>query len=265
LTFNPEAALPLTQWDMVVLNSSAGKDSAAMMDRVVAQADHDGLPRTRISVLHCDLGREEWPGTKELAQEHAAHYGLDFHVYSRNKHSLLEEVRQRRKWPSSTARYCTSYYKREPGLRYFTFLGKASYARILNCYGFRAEESPARKKKPVFERYKRACTGQREVWNWLPIHAWTEEQVWERIRQAGTRPHPAYAIGMPRLSCRFCIFAPRAALILSGKHNPELLADYVQVEKEIGHTFRKELSLADIQAAVERGEDAGPMTGAWNM
>jgi hypothetical protein len=46
---------------------------------------------------------------------------------------------------------------------------------------------------------------------------------------------------MPRLSCCFCIFSPRSALLLAAKHNPELLAQYVAVEKQIGHRFRKEL------------------------
>lgn len=29
-------------------------------------------------------------------------------------------------------------------------------------------------------------------------------------------------LGMPRLSCCFCIFSPRSALLLAGKHNPGL-------------------------------------------
>jgi hypothetical protein len=51
---------------------------------------------------------------------------------------------------------------------------------------------------------------------------------------------------MPRLSCCF-IFSPRSALLLARKHKPELLAEYVKVEKQIGHRFRKELSLAGVQ------------------
>ena len=62
---------------------------------------------------------------------------------------------------------------------------------------------------------------------------------------------------MPRLSCCFCIFSPRSALLLAGKHNPELLAEYVAVERRIGHRFRVDLSLADIQAALCRGEQPG--------
>jgi hypothetical protein len=69
---------------------------------------------------------------------------------------------------------------------------------------------------------------------------------------------------MPRLSCCFCIFSPRSALLLAGKHNPELLAEYVAVEKQIGHRFRKELPLAEIQDALAKGEQPGKVTD-WFM
>ena len=69
---------------------------------------------------------------------------------------------------------------------------------------------------------------------------------------------------MPRLSCRFCIFAPKAALVLAGKHNLPLLKEYVAVEKEIGHDFRKDFKIAAVLAEVEAGKDAGPVAD-WKM
>jgi len=71
------------------------------------------------------------------------------------------------------------------------------------------------------------------------------------------RHHPAYDLGMPRLSCCFCIFSPRSALLLAGKHNPELLAEYVELERSIDHRFRLELPLASIQEALANGEEPG--------
>ena len=142
---------------------------------------------------------------------------------------------------------------------------RAPHVRILNCMGLRAQESPARAKKVAVEENTRMSNNSRTVITWLPLLAWTEEQVWERIRQSGVRHHYAYDLGMPRLSCCFCIFAPKAALILAGRANPELLEQYVQVEKRIGHTFRKDLALAEIQEAILAGEQAGAMDGKWNM
>jgi 3'-phosphoadenosine 5'-phosphosulfate sulfotransferase (PAPS reductase)/FAD synthetase len=136
--------------------------------------------------------------------------------------------------------------------------------RILNCLGLRAEESPARAKKVPFRFDQQASNGKRAVFTWLPLHDWTTAQVWERIRQAGLESHPAYVLGMPRLSCVFCIFSPRNALVLAGKHNPGLLKEYVAVEKEIGHRFRADLSLADVQRALDAGEQPGPVHN-WAM
>lgn len=256
----------------IVVNSSAGKDSQAMLDYVVELARDAGVAH-RLVVVHADLGRVEWDGTRELAEEQAAHYGARFEVVRRPQGDLLDHIRNRGKFPSSTARYCTSDHKRGQVSRLHTQLAKEARAagvegqvRILNCMGFRSQESPARAKRVPIETDARNTNGRRLVVNWLPIHDWLEPQVWARIAQAGTRHHPAYDLGMPRLSCCFCIFAPREALMIAGKANPELLAEYVNLEREIGHQFRGQpgkkgsLALAEIADALERGEDLGDVT-----
>jgi len=261
--------LPSYRW--VVINSSAGKDSQAMLDYVVELCDKAVIPRSRLVVAHADLGRVEWPGTRQLAEEQARHYGLAFHAVSRPQGDLLDHIAKRGMFPSPAARYCTSDHKRTPVQILFTRLVKQAHAegscypvRLLSCMGLRAQESPARAKRQPFAHDERASNGRRHVDVWLPIHGWTVDAVWQRIRASGLRHHPAYDLGMPRLSCCFCIFAPRSALLLAGKHNPELLADYVAVERRMGHTFRKELPLAEIQAALARGEQAGPVLD-WTM
>jgi 3'-phosphoadenosine 5'-phosphosulfate sulfotransferase (PAPS reductase)/FAD synthetase len=93
--------------------------------------------------------------------------------------------------------------------------------------------------------------------DWVPLHAWTARHVWDRIRASGVPHHPAYDLGTPRLSCCFCTFSPRPALLLAGPHNPELLAQYVEVERRIGHRFRVDLSLAEVQQALRQGEPPG--------
>jgi 3'-phosphoadenosine 5'-phosphosulfate sulfotransferase (PAPS reductase)/FAD synthetase len=240
-------------------------------------------------VVHCDLDEEEWPGTRELAAEHAAHYGLRFEVVKRTGgqgRSLLQEIEHRGKWPSSVTRYCTSYYKREPALKLLTQLTRellaarshgvrtvrtgrshgANPVRILNCYGFRAEESPRRRKLPAFQVNRRATARTvRLVEDWLPIQDWTTDEVWARNRQAGTRHHYAYDLGMKRLSCRFCIFAPKGQLMIAARHNPELFEKYVAVEERIGHRFRVELSLVEVRDALASGEAPPADDGTWNM
>ena len=56
---------------------------------------------------------------------------------------------------------------------------------------------------------------------------------------AGTRSHAAYAAGMSRLSCRFCVLSSRADLVCSARLNPDLADRYAEVERGIGHRVRR--------------------------
>lgn len=259
----------LTEWDIILVNSSAGKDSQAMLDFVVKMAEAQGV-KDRVVVVHADLGRVEWEGTRELAETQARHYGVRFEVVSRNE-DLLTQIEKRGMWPSSTARYCTSDHKRDQIKKVMTKLtaelsSLGRPVKILNCMGLRAEESPARAKKSAFVLNK-ASNGKRIVWDWLPILDWTLAQVWNRINQSGVPHHRAYDLGMPRLSCVFCVFAPKSALMIAGKYNPQLLDAFVQVERKIGHTFTSKMKIESIQTALAAGEPVGlvQIDGNWNM
>jgi 3'-phosphoadenosine 5'-phosphosulfate sulfotransferase (PAPS reductase)/FAD synthetase len=259
--------IDLSQWDVIVINTSAGKDSQAMMDYIVEIAKAQGV-LNRVMAVHADLGRVEWKGTRELAEEQCAHYGLNLTVVRREKGDLLTQIEERGMFPDSQNRYCTSDQKRDQISKVFTQIVKqlnlGRQVRILNCMGLRAEESAMRAKKPGMVIDTRNTNAKREVTTWLPIHHWLVGEVWNRIKLSGVRHHPAYDLGMPRLSCVFCIFAPKAALMIAGKANPELLTEYVRVEKKIGHTFRNGFRLEEIQEAIARGEQPGEIT-TWNM
>jgi 3'-phosphoadenosine 5'-phosphosulfate sulfotransferase (PAPS reductase)/FAD synthetase len=271
--------IDLREYDVILVNSSAGKDSQAMLAFLVWLADRQGVDRSRLLVVHADLGRVEWSGTRELAEEQARAYGLRFVVVQRAE-DLLDQVVTRRRnldaeaaeleaagesagaqrkrdtpaWPSSTARYCTSDQKTHQVAKLMTQLaaehraaGNPDPIRILNCLGIRAAESPARAKKEAYGRDS-ASNGRRTVTRWLPIFGWTNREVWAVIYASGVRYHPAYDEGMPRLSCVFCVLAGRRELVLAARLNPELAAAYVQVEKQVGHTFKKGQSIAEIAA-----------------
>jgi 3'-phosphoadenosine 5'-phosphosulfate sulfotransferase (PAPS reductase)/FAD synthetase len=159
-----DGAPVLTSYHWILVNSSAGKDSQAMLDLVVELATAAGV-RDRVVVVHCDLGRVEWAGTAELAEEQAKHYGLRFEKVSRPQGDLLDQIEARGMFPSSSARYCTSDHKRGQVRKVLTMLAKeladaghVGPVRILNCMGLRAEESPARAKLDGFVRICRPAT-----------------------------------------------------------------------------------------------------------
>lgn len=310
-----QEAPDLTNYDWVLVNSSAGKDSMAMLAHIVGLCDTAGVSRSRIVVVHADLGRVEWQGTRELAEEHAAQLGLRFEVVTRDE-DLLDHVLTRNAtlrarpgddgrapaWPSSAARWCTSDHKTSQVAKLVTRLVAEAdpkqlgrRVRLLNCLGIRAAESVARAKKTPFgpdplnwtvppraakpgrparngrpgadpvDAVEGIPHGRRMVDRWLPIFSWDEPQVWSEIVASGLRWHEAYDLGMSRLSCVFCVLAPRAQLVLAAKHNRDLALEYVAVEREVGHTFKADLSMLDVAAEaglVDLPEQARPAQGA---
>lgn len=253
----------LTEYDVILVASSAGKDSQAMLDHVAELAAQAGVS-DRVVVLHNDLGEVEWPGTAELAQEQAEHYGFRYEMRNREQGLLLDQIRARHNtlrakgdtttpaWPSSAARYCTSDQKRGPARKLITQLvGELSLnrqARVLYCLGLRAQESSGRAKKHVLAVDQSASSGVREVTTWHPILDWTEEQVWDRIHASGVRYHWAYDKGMKRLSCSFCVLATREDLVCAARLRPAMAGKYLALEQEVGHTFKADLAMADIVA-----------------
>ena len=103
--------------------------------------------------------------------------------------------------------------------------------------GMRAEESPARASKTPWRRNGRMSVAGREVFDWLPIFNLSTGDVFRVIREAGQSPHWAYAAGMSRLSCSFCILASRADLCRAAELRPRLYRQYVDLERRIGHTL----------------------------
>jgi 3'-phosphoadenosine 5'-phosphosulfate sulfotransferase (PAPS reductase)/FAD synthetase len=81
-------------FDLIVLNSSAGKDSMASMEAVTAAADAVGL-RDRLVVIHSDLGRVEHPEVLAYARDQAESLGLPFHVVRREVNGVQKDLLQR--------------------------------------------------------------------------------------------------------------------------------------------------------------------------
>ena len=154
--------------------------------------------------------------------------------------TLLERVEERGLWPSNSARWCTSDFKSGPiqrELRRYLKAHPRFGGQLVNAMGMRAEESPARARKVPWRRNDRMSVAGREVFDWLPVLGLSTEHVFRVIRDAGQAPHWAYAAGMSRLSCSFCILASRADLRRAAELRPELYRSYAALERRIGHTL----------------------------
>lgn len=246
----------LTTFDIILVNTSAGKDSGVMLDEVARLASVQGV-LDRVVAVHADLGRSEWPGTTELAERQCAAAGLSLHVVRRTDGAdLLDLVERRGMWPSAAARYCTSDLKRAPIRKLMTALAREHRAtlaeprpcRILNCMGLRAAESSSRSKRQSIEPDATASTKTtRTVTNWHPILHWSDSEVWNHIHTNHLEYHPAYDLdGVERLSCVCCVLASDAQLRAGIRNNPDLARTHADLEQRIDHRFTNTRSISDL-------------------
>ncbi|WP_406834818.1 phosphoadenosine phosphosulfate reductase family protein [Streptomyces sp. AHU1] len=277
--FVPRTTVPeelLRDADWVVVSSSGGKDSQAMLSHVAQRTRALGM-LDKVVVVHADLGRAEWAGTRALAELQARLCGVRrFEVVRASGPDLLDRVeirygklktkaeREAREagedparakvppaWPSSSARWCTSDVKRGPIRTLYTRLARelahlARPVRILACIGQRAAESDQRAKLAAVEIDRGASNGKRHITTWRPIHAWSDRKVWREIARSRLPYHPAYDWGNRRLSCVLCVLGCNSDLVNGARRVPGLAAAYARTEVTVGADFKKGLSMREI-------------------
>ena len=220
---------------LVALNHSGGKDSQAMTILVSRF-----VPRDQLLAVHAPLGEVEWPGTIEHIEDTLPPGVPLILAHTATGKSLLERIEERGRFPDASRRFCTSDTKRGPierELRRYLKAHPRYGGRIVSAMGMRAEESPARAKLVPWRRNDRNSKAGREWFDWLPIHGLKTDDVFRVIAEAGQAPHWAYAAGMSRLSCSFCILASRSDLTRAAELRPGLYRDYIALERRIGHTL----------------------------
>ena len=231
----PECREMIRRGALFALNHSGGKDSQAMtilLARII--------PREHLLAVHAPLGEVEWPGTIEHIEATIPDsVPLVFAPVASGK-TLLDRIEERGRFPSASVRWCTSDFKRSPIERELRRHLKAHPrfgGRVVNCMGHRADESAARAVRAAWIRNARNSKAGREWVDWLPVHALSTADVFRVIRDAGQSLHWAYAAGMRRLSCSFCILASRQDLRTAERLRPALYRRYAALERRIGHTL----------------------------
>lgn len=216
---------------LFVISHSGGKDSQAMAVFV-----RDLVPDDQIVVIHAHLPEVEWRGAAEHAEQTCP--GLEFRTVQARK-TFFEMVEHRGMFPSPSYRQCTSDLKRDPINKEIRAICRdRGIQQVVVCMGLRAEESPARARQTPLRLDKRMSVAGRTVTIWLPIHDLTSAEVFGTIASAGQEPHWAYAAGMSRLSCCFCIMASQGDLTTAARLNPTLYRRYVETERRLNFTLR---------------------------
>ena len=182
----------------------------------------------------------EWPGTIEhIKNTIPPGVPLIMAPVTSGK-TLLERIEERGRFPSKSARFCTSDTKRGPierELRRHLRAHPRFEGRLVNAMGLRRDESRDRARRIPWRRNERMSVAGREVFDWLPVFDLTTEDVFRVIAEAGQSPHPVYSFGLSRCSCSFCIFASRSDLRRAAELRPDLYVKYAQLERRIAHTL----------------------------
>lgn len=166
----------------------------------------------------------------------------------------------RRKFPQVSAdlsvRWCSAYLKVQVCESAIYNQERFRDKRTLVITGERAEESAARAKYQTFEpdRTDKRDSKKlhRHVDHWRPVHAWSEQQVWDIIKRHGIMPHPAYRLGWGRLSCMACIFGSSKQWASIQEIAPKRLERIAEYEQEFGLTIHR------TKAVMERVAEASP-------
>jgi 3'-phosphoadenosine 5'-phosphosulfate sulfotransferase (PAPS reductase)/FAD synthetase len=293
----------------LAISISGGKDSQALFVALVAEWRQTlghcrnlcarlGIELVEVSRPQGDLVQEiedrvvKLGGTAPPWPSSTARY-----CTSDQKRGQIDKVIRSSPWPSSTQRYCTADQKRDQIIK----VHRRHAEVIVAAMGMRAQESTVRAKKVATQTASRVTAkalkdlepedalvarqpGQRLGLEWLPIHEWSIEDVWEACghsvgdlerRQAlyrdgnfdeaftGWLAHPAYVMGNERLSCSICILGSRNDIVNGAAHNPDLYRRYVEIEQETGFTFRVGLSLADLAEEVAAVAAKAELAAAW--
>ena len=240
----------------LVLSVSGGKDSDAMSHYLMDLRRKEGWSGD-VCMVHADLGkRVEWYQTPDYVRDLAKRKNVELHIVRWTHGDLIDRIWQRYYkdpsrpcWPSAKIRFCTSDMKRAPISRWVR--NHFPSGNVVMTMGLRAAESHARAKRETFKPRKdcTAPTKGRFVWDWLPIHDWQTEDVWDCIRQHGDIAHPAYRLEQPnqRLSCALCILASLNDLLNGAIHNPDTYREYCRIEAVTSYSFRKDFWLSDLK------------------
>lgn len=237
----------------VVVTFSGGKDSLAALLWV-----REHITRNFTTVF-CDTGWEH-PLTYDYINRIADKLHLDLVILKSTKYcGMVDLARQKKRWPSARARFCTQELKTKPCIDYVL---DTIQDNMLMVQGIRAAESPARAAmakqctyfKYYFEPYGYDKNGKPRRYSYRkkevrlfrekfaddllrPVFDWSAQQVIDYIVAAGLAPNPLYKMGYKRVGCWPCIMASQRDILNISRQSPERIEQIATLETTLHSSF----------------------------
>lgn len=197
---------------MIATLVSGGKDSTATLVLAIKE-----LGRDKVVPVFTDTGFEH-PLTYEYLDYLEEKLHIKIHRVRNNEFKDLPSlILEQKRFPSTMYRFCTHYLKRVPAARFL-----ADHPEIREVWiGIRAKESRRRQKRygeltkddtiPYVEigsglpaELRKAI---KHVQARFPIVNWTEEEVFEFLKENDIKPNPLYQRGHTRVGCFPCLLS----------------------------------------------------------
>lgn len=211
--------------------------------------------------MFCDTGWEH-PLTYEYIHRIADKLHLDLVTLKSKKYDgMVDLARQKKRWPSVRARFCTEELKIKPTIDYVL---DEVQDNMLMIQGIRGAESPARAKmsaqctyfKYYFEPYGYDKNGKPRKHSYRgkevrafrekfaddllrPVFDWSAQQVIDYILAAGLEPNPLYRMGYKRVGCWPCVMANQRDILNISRQSPERIDYIAQLEQELQNKGRR--------------------------
>ena len=259
--------------DHIIVSISGGKDSAVLLDYAIRN-----FPKEKLIAVHAVIDID-WKETLPIVKEQCEFFGIPLYLVQAvdkdgNKKGFIDQMlapRVNRKtgltshymFPDSGNRFCTSVLKTGPIDKF----ARTLKGNVLVLIGERREESSNRAKLEAWrpDKANSKKDGSRLVVKYSPILDLLETEVWNIIKTKNIPTHPCYEnFGVSRASCAICIFSSDKDIKQASIHAPEIVAKYVQMERQIPHTFRYKKPTKKKAAQFETIEDILKKMDAWN-
>lgn len=273
--------LPLNCYDRILVSFSGGKDSLALVLDLLER----GVERQRIQLWHQCVDGEastddplvDWPCTEsyvravgkalgirvrfqwrcggflgELLKDNACTQPVHFERQDGSigqAGGLKGKVSTRRRFPQASGdlrvRWCSAVLKIDTFALALNNDPTFRTGNFLVLTGERREESANRATYAEREPHRCDCQ-RRRVDAWRSVIDWKEEQVWSIMRRWQIRPHPAYRLGFPRVSCLSCIFGGPDQWASIRKIAPERFARIAAYERMFGVTIKRGVTVEQL-------------------